>query len=135
MLNVSMRSLVISGCSVWCWFWGWMVFGFFLGSIDMYLCMSHIISVSKSCGGGCRKLVMCGWLLWLNWFHSQCNRSVVIVAMYLPFWSNTLDSRLCVCMVGLLLRMSLSGLHSCMLVCRLVILRGGRMYFLSFVCV
>jgi len=82
MLNVSMSSLVISGCSVWCWFLGWMVLGFFLGSMDMYLCISHNISVSKSCRGGCRKLVNCGWLLWLNWFHSQWSRSVVIVAMY-----------------------------------------------------
>ena len=44
-----------------------------------------------------------------------------------------LDLRLCICMVGLLQMMSLSGLHSCMLVCRLVILKGGRIYFLSFV--
>ena len=97
----------------------------------MYLCMSQTISVSKSCGGGCRKLVMWGWLLWMNWFHNQCSLSVVIVAMYLPLWSCMLDSRLCICMVGLVLRMSLSGLHSCMWVCRLVMWMGGRMYFLS----
>ena len=60
---------------------------------------------------------------------------MVIVAMYLPLWSYMLESRLCVCMVGLLLMVSLSGLHSCVLVCRLVMLRGGRIYFLSFVCV
>ena len=31
-----------------------------LGSILMYHCMSHNISVSQSCGGGCRMLVSCG---------------------------------------------------------------------------
>ena len=98
-----------------------------------YLCMSHTISVSKSCGGSCKKLVMCEWLLWVNWFHNQFSRTVVIVAMYLPLWSYMLDSCLCICMVGLLLRRFLSGLHSCMLVCKLVMLMGGPMYFLSFV--
>ena len=80
-LKDSINSLVISGCSVWCWLLGCMVFGFFLGSIVMYLCMSHSISVSKSCGGGCRKLVRCGRLLWEYWFHSHCSLSVVMVAM------------------------------------------------------
>ena len=58
-LNEFMRVLVISGCSVWCRFLGWIVFGFFLGSMVMYCWMSHSISVSKSYGGGCKKLVKC----------------------------------------------------------------------------
>ena len=102
----------------------------------MYLCMSHNILVSKSCGGGCRKLVNCGWLLWLNWFHSQWSCSVVMVAMYLPCGSYMLDLRLCIYMVSLLLKMSLSGLHSCILVCKVVMLRGGgvHIFCLLFVC-
>ena len=36
-------------------------------------------------------------------------------------------------MVGLLVRMSLSGLHSCVDILRLVIFRGGCMNLLSFV--
>jgi hypothetical protein len=54
-----MSVLVILGGSVWCRLFGWIVFGFFLGGIVMYLCRSHKIYVSKSCGGGCRKLVRC----------------------------------------------------------------------------
>ena len=65
-LNDLISDLVIYGCSVWCRLYGWMFLGFFLGSIVMYLCISHSISVSKSCGGGCRKLVSCGDLLWVN---------------------------------------------------------------------
>ena len=109
------------------------VFGFFFGSKDMYLWMSHSIPVSKSCGGGCRKLVSCGELLWVSWFHNHCSLSVVMVAIYFPFESYMLDSKACVWMVGLLEMMSLSGLHSCVYVLRLVICRGGRIYVVSFV--
>ena len=48
---------------VWCRSFGCMVFGFFLGSTVMYLCMSQNISVCEILGGGCRKLVRCGRLL------------------------------------------------------------------------
>ena len=58
-----------------------------------------------------------------------------MVAMYSPFWPYMLDSRLCICMVGLSLKMSLSGLHSCVLVCKLVILRGDVcIFYFLFVC-
>ena len=53
----------------------------------MYLWMSHSISISKSCGGGCRKVIKCVWLLCEKWFHNHCNLSVVIVIMYLRPWS------------------------------------------------
>ena len=78
---------MISECSVWCWLFGCILLGFFLGSLVMYFWMSHSISVSKSCGGGCRKLIMCVWLLCEKWFHNHCNLSVVIVIMYLRPWS------------------------------------------------
>ena len=84
-LKESMNILVFFGCSVWCQLFGCMYFGFFLGSMVMYLCMSHSISVSKSCGGGCRKLVRCRGLSWEKCFHNLCNFSVVKVVMYFPF--------------------------------------------------
>ena len=46
----------------------------------MYLWKSQKILVSKSCGGGCRKLVRCCRLLCKNWFHSQCIILVLRVA-------------------------------------------------------
>ena len=75
-LKDSISNLMMSGCRVWCRLVGRMFFGFFLGRMVMYLWISHSISVSKSCGGGCRKVVRCGRLLWENWFHSHCNLSV-----------------------------------------------------------
>jgi hypothetical protein len=50
---------------------------------------------------------------------------VVIVAIWFPFWLYTWDSEACICMVGLSTRMSLSGLHSCVDILRLVIFREG----------
>ena len=51
-LKDSINVLVIVGCSVWWMLFGCMFFGFFLGSIVMYLCISQSISVSKFWGGG-----------------------------------------------------------------------------------
>ncbi len=96
----------------------------FLGSIVMYRCMTHNILVSQSCGGGCRKLVSCG-RLWVYRFHNQCSLSAVIVVMYYPFWSYMLEIEAWICMVGLFGKMSLSGLHSCVNILRLVIFKGG----------
>ena len=47
----------------------------------MYLWISYIISVSKFCGGGWRKLVRCRRLLWKKRFHSHFSLSVLRVAM------------------------------------------------------
>ena len=91
----------------------------------MYHCMSHNISVPQSCGGGCGKLVSCGRLLWVYQFHNQCSLSVLIVVMYFPFWSCMLEIEACICMVGLFGKMSLSELHSCVDILRLVIFKGG----------
>ena len=51
-LRDSINISIIVGCIVWCMFLGCMIFGFLLGSIVMYLCMSQSISVSKFWGGG-----------------------------------------------------------------------------------
>ena len=80
-LKDSISSLVMSGCSVWCKLVGRMFFGFFFGSMVMYLCISHNISVSKSCGGGCKNVVRCVRWFWENWFHSHCILSVLRVVM------------------------------------------------------
>jgi len=86
--------------------------------------MSHIILVSKSYGGGCRKLVTYGRLLCEYHFDSQWSLSVVIMVMYFPFWSYMWDTKACICMVGLFMRMSLPMLHSCVDMLRLMIFRG-----------
>ena len=80
-LKDSINSLVIARCSVLCRLFGCMFFGFFLGSMVMYLCMSHNISVSKFWGGGCRELVNYVRVLWENRSHSHCSLSVVTVVM------------------------------------------------------
>lgn len=47
----------MSGCSVLWLLLGYMIFGFFVGSMVIYLCMSHSTSVSKSCSRGCKNLL------------------------------------------------------------------------------
>jgi hypothetical protein len=41
-----------------------MLLGFFLGSTMMYLLRSHVISVAKYCGGGCK--VATSGLVWFS---------------------------------------------------------------------
>jgi hypothetical protein len=55
-----------------------MFLGFSLGSMVIYLWMSHRTSVVKSSLGGCRKSIR--WVEWVceYWSHSHCNHSVVI---------------------------------------------------------
>ena len=50
MLSDSINVLVIVGYSVWWRLFGSMVFGFFLGRMVMYLCMSHYNNISKFWG-------------------------------------------------------------------------------------
>ena len=54
MLWASISVWIIVGCIVRCMF-----FGFLLGSMVIYLCMSQSISVSKFWGGGWRFCVAC----------------------------------------------------------------------------
>ena len=61
--NEFISSSSMSGCNTSWLLCGCMIFGSFLGSMVIHLCNSHSTSVSKSCGGGCRKLVRCGRLL------------------------------------------------------------------------
>ena len=44
-----------------------------------------------------------------------------------PIWSYILDSVPCICIVGLLVMISLSGLHSLVFNVRFVAMMGGRM--------
>ena len=57
-LNVPKSMLLIVGCIVWWLLLGFGFFGFHFGCMVMYLCVSQSTSVSKSCGGGCRKLAI-----------------------------------------------------------------------------
>ena len=126
--------LVIFGCIVLCMLFDCIFFGLFLGSMLMYLCMSHGIYVSKFLGGGCRELVSGVPWLWENWFHSHCSLLVVTVAMYFPLWSYMLASVAYIWMVGWSTCMSLSRLHSYVDSLRLIIFRGGSTNLLSFGC-
>ena len=76
----------MSRCSVWWLLSGCMFFWFFLRE---YACISHSISILKSCGRGCKKFVRCGRLLWEYWFHSHWSLSVVMVATWFPLWLYT----------------------------------------------
>ena len=57
----------------------------------------------------------------------------MMVAMLFMHWSYMWDFASCICRVGLFVRMSLSGLHSCVDNLRLVIFSGGCMNLLTFV--
>lgn len=71
MLKEPINRLLMSGCSVWWLLLGCVFFGSFLESMVIYLCINHRISVSRYCGGGCRKFFRCDRVLWAYWFHSQ----------------------------------------------------------------
>lgn len=91
-----------------------------------YLCISHRISVIKSCGGGCKKLAMWCVLCWVYLSHNHWSLVEGMVVMYAPVWSNMLESGPWICMVGLDIVMSLSGLHSLVFKVKCVASMGGR---------
>lgn len=59
--------------------------------------------------------------------HNQCILLVVMIAMYFPFWSYMLDSKRCICTVGIFVRIYFLGLHSCMDIMGLMSFKGGCM--------
>ena len=81
--------------------------------------------MAKSCGGGFKKWVIgCVWF-WLYLSHSHCSLVSGMVRMNAPIWSYILDYVPCICKVGLLVIISLSGLHSLVFNVRLVAMMGG----------
>ena len=64
-------------------------------------------------------------LLYLS--HSHCSLVSGIVKTYAPIWSYTLVSVPCICMVGLVVIIFLSRLHSLMVNVRFGAMMGGRM--------
>jgi len=65
-------------------------FGFLLGSVVMYLWISHRTSAVKYCLGGCWKLVR--WIEWLLGIRGlePCNRPLVIVVIQYNLVNTTL---------------------------------------------
>jgi len=70
-LNDSISVVVIGVCSVWCRLFVCMVLGFFLGRMVMYLCMSHSVSISKSCGA-----VVGSWLGVVGCFGRNVSKAI-----------------------------------------------------------
>ena len=90
-----------------------------------YIWVSHKSSVAKSWGGGLRKCIIgCVWF-WLYCSHSHCSLVVGMVRTYAPFWSCMLASVPCICLVGLVAVISLSGLHSFVISVRFGAMMGG----------
>ena len=71
MLNDPISSFVISGCRMWRWLMGQMVFGFFLGWVVMYRCINHKIWFQNIVGVGGRVLekMEFDWVGWCLRIH------------------------------------------------------------------
>ena len=78
---------MMDGCSVW---WLLLVFCFLFnfGRMMTYLWISHSISMPKSCGGDCKKLVIWCVVYWVNLSHSHWSWTSRMMAMEAPKWSN-----------------------------------------------
>lgn len=50
---MAIRRVLFEECMLWCWLIDMELLGFFLGGMVMYLLRNHVISMEKSCGGGC----------------------------------------------------------------------------------
>ena len=109
-------------------------FGLLFGRTVIYLWDNQSISVGKSCGGGFKEWVIgCLWF-WLYLSHSHCSLVSVMVRMNASVWSYMLASVPCICIVGLSVMISLSGLHSLVLSVRFVAMMGGRTNLRSWDC-
>jgi hypothetical protein len=106
-LNVSMNRSSISDGSVYCDFFR----GFVFGIRYLYLSYSHMIYVVKGCLGG--SSWCCVSRLVLYCFHSHSSLVLGIVIRRFPMSVNMWASSHITCIVGCVVFMSLSGLHSC----------------------
>jgi hypothetical protein len=106
-LNVVMIWSSISDGSVYCDF----LRGFVFGIQYLYLSYSHMISVVKGCLGG--SSWCCISRLTLYCFHSHSSLVLGIVIRRFPVSVNMWASSHMICIVGCVVFMSLSGLHSC----------------------
>jgi hypothetical protein len=106
-LNVSMSRSRISDGSVYCDF----LRGFVFGIRYLYLSYSHMIFVVKGCLGG--SSWCCVSRLMLYCFHSHSSLLLGMIIRRFPISVNMWASSCMICMVGCVVFMSLSGLHSC----------------------
>ena len=90
--------------------------------------------MAKSCGGEFRKWIIGYIWFWLYLSRSHCNLVSGMVRMNAPVWSYMLDSNPCICIVGLLVMISLSWLHSLVFNVRFMAMMGGRMNLQSWDC-
>jgi hypothetical protein len=106
-LNVSMsRSSISNGSVYWDFFRG-----FVFGIQYLYLLYSHMISVIKGCFGGSSWCCVSGLLLYC--FHNHSSLFLGMVIRRFPILVNIWALSFITCMVGCVVFMSLSGLHSC----------------------
>jgi hypothetical protein len=106
-LNVSMIRSSISSGSVYCDF----LRGFVFGIRYLYLSYDHMIFVVKGCLGGSNWC--CVLRLELYCFHSHSSLVLGMVIRRFPVPVNKWASSPMICMVGCVVFISLSGLHSC----------------------
>jgi hypothetical protein len=124
----------VEGWKVWWLLFGLCFFSFIFGRIVTYLWVSHRISLVKFCGGGFKKWsTWCVWL-WSYLSHSHCNLVSDIVRMYALVWSYILVSVPCICVVGLVVIISLYGLHSLVVSVRCGAMMNGWMNLWSLYC-
>ena len=109
-LNVSMCRFSISSGSVYCDF----LRGFAFRIRYLYLSHSHMISVAKGCLGGSSWCCMSRLMLYC--FHSHSSLVLGMVIRKFPKYVNMWASSPMICIVGCVVFMSLSGLHSCMFI-------------------
>jgi hypothetical protein len=106
-LNVLMTRSSISNGSVYYDF----LKGFVFGIWYLYLSYSHMISIVKDCLGGSSWCCMSRLMLYC--FHSHSSLVLGIVIRRFPIFVNMWASSHMICIVGCIVFMSLSGLHSC----------------------
>jgi hypothetical protein len=109
-LNVSMSRSSISDGSMYYDF----LRGFIFGMRYLYLSYNHMISVVKGCLG--RSIWCCVSKLVLYCFQSHSSFVWEIVIRRFPSSVNMWASSHITCIVGCVVFMSLSGLHSCRLI-------------------
>jgi hypothetical protein len=127
-LNVSISRSSISGGSVYCDF----LRGFVLGMRYLYLSYSHMSSVVKDCLGGSSWCCVSRLLLYC--LHSHSSLVLGIVIRRFPSSINMWATSFATCIMGCVVFMSLSGLHSCRFIWISGRLSGSCMYLVSFDC-
>jgi hypothetical protein len=127
-LNVSMGRSSISNGSVYCDF----LRGFVFGIRYLYLSYNHMISVVKGCFGGSSWCCVSRLVLYCFHIHSSLVLGMVIRSF--PISVNTWALSCMIYIVGCVVFMSLSRLHSCRFIWIRRRLSDSCIYLVSFDC-